>query len=169
MPIRLTIRPLWVTELPIRLQKPRDSVKAYEVGYCKPPVNTRFKKGQSGNPGGKPGPKCAKEKLFAQLLEAGLDQHPPAPANTTPSSIFDFAAKTILLGVTRGEPDAIELIFQIIDECRPRPKRRHRRSHLEPAIARRGESDTTPLSQGKSRAIANLRCGIRRASPCAHR
>jgi hypothetical protein len=26
----------------------------YEVGYKKPPVATRFKKGQSGNPGGKP-------------------------------------------------------------------------------------------------------------------
>jgi hypothetical protein len=26
----------------------------YEVGYGKPPVATRYKKGQSGNPGGKP-------------------------------------------------------------------------------------------------------------------
>ena len=26
----------------------------YEVGYCKPPRNTRFKKGQSGNPKGRP-------------------------------------------------------------------------------------------------------------------
>jgi hypothetical protein len=25
----------------------------YEVGYKKPPVSTRFKKGKSGNPGGK--------------------------------------------------------------------------------------------------------------------
>lgn len=128
--------------------------KPYAVGYCKPPVNTRFKKGQSGNPGGKPGPERAKEKLFAQLLEAGLDQHPLALANTSPSSIFDFAAKRILLRVTRGEPDAIELIFQLIDECRPRPKRRHRRSHLELAIARSGESDTSPLSEGKSGIMA---------------
>ena len=26
----------------------------YEVGYGKPPVNTRFRKGQSGHPGGRP-------------------------------------------------------------------------------------------------------------------
>ncbi|MFM2257093.1 MAG: hypothetical protein RIQ28_940, partial [Pseudomonadota bacterium] len=29
-------------------KKPGD----YEVGYCKPPVATRFKPGQSGNPAG---------------------------------------------------------------------------------------------------------------------
>ena len=28
--------------------------RAYEVGYGKPPVNSRFKQGQSGNPGGRP-------------------------------------------------------------------------------------------------------------------
>jgi Family of unknown function (DUF5681) len=26
----------------------------YTVGYCKPPVHSRFRKGQSGNPGGRP-------------------------------------------------------------------------------------------------------------------
>src|SRR6185437_7877616 len=30
------------------------SKKTYEVGYKKPPVATRFKKGQSPNPGGRP-------------------------------------------------------------------------------------------------------------------
>ena len=30
-------------------EKKRD----YEVGHCKPPVGTRFKKGQFGNPGGR--------------------------------------------------------------------------------------------------------------------
>lgn len=40
----------------------------YEVGYGKPPVNTRFKKGQSGNPfGGKPG-RQTKRQLFDKLL-----------------------------------------------------------------------------------------------------
>ena len=35
----------------------------YEVGYCKPPTTTRFQKGNSGNPRGRP--KEAKDKLPA--------------------------------------------------------------------------------------------------------
>ena len=36
---------------------------AYEVGYCKPPVATRFKKGQSGNPGGRPKKEPSRRRL----------------------------------------------------------------------------------------------------------
>ena len=38
--------------------------KDYEVGYRKPPVETRFKKGQSGNPAGRP-------RTIAQELDPG--------------------------------------------------------------------------------------------------
>jgi hypothetical protein len=38
--------------------------KDYEVGYKKPPVETQFKKGQSGNPKGRP-------KKVAQQLDPG--------------------------------------------------------------------------------------------------
>jgi len=30
-----------------------DSESGYKVGPCRPPLHTRFKKGQSGNPGGR--------------------------------------------------------------------------------------------------------------------
>ena len=33
---------------------PRDNKRDYQVGYGKPPCHTRFKKGQSGNPRGRP-------------------------------------------------------------------------------------------------------------------
>ena len=41
----------------------------YEVGYRKPPVATRFKKGQSGNPGGK-SKKIAPELNPGKILQS---------------------------------------------------------------------------------------------------
>lgn len=41
----------------------------YEVGYGKPPVHTRFKKGQSGNPSGARRPRQSPGQLFDQLLQ----------------------------------------------------------------------------------------------------
>ncbi|MBR0797632.1 hypothetical protein JQ615_19795 [Bradyrhizobium jicamae] len=42
----------------------RSNERKYEVGYRKPPVTTRFKKGQSGNPSGR-------SKKVAQDLQPG--------------------------------------------------------------------------------------------------
>lgn len=47
-------------------KRPRD----YEVGYGKPPRHTRFQKGQSGNPRGRPGG----SKNLATLLSEALDE-----------------------------------------------------------------------------------------------
>lgn len=42
----------------------------YEAGYKKPPTHTRFKKGQSGNPNGRPkGTKNLKTELMEELQE----------------------------------------------------------------------------------------------------
>ena len=46
------------------------SEKEYEVGYGKPPKHTRFRKGQSGNPRGRPkGARGLKTDLRAELSE----------------------------------------------------------------------------------------------------
>ena len=46
---------------------PRDTDGDYEVGYGKPPRHTRFVKGQSGNPRGRP---CGAKNLSTLLDEA---------------------------------------------------------------------------------------------------
>lgn len=47
---------------------PRSKSASYEVGYGKPPPNTRFRKGQSGNPGGRPR-RTANESVRALALQ----------------------------------------------------------------------------------------------------
>jgi hypothetical protein len=51
-----------------------DKKRDYQVGYGKPPKDTRFKKGQSGNPRGRaPGAKNLKTLLIDTLNEPVVD------------------------------------------------------------------------------------------------
>ena len=36
------------------MSRPKNSSQTYKIGYGRPPVHTRFKRGQSGNPSGRP-------------------------------------------------------------------------------------------------------------------
>jgi hypothetical protein len=47
-----------------------DSGNDYEVGYGRPPVATRFRKGSSGNPGGRP----KGSRNIASILKCELDR-----------------------------------------------------------------------------------------------
>jgi Family of unknown function (DUF5681) len=49
---------------------PRDGEGEYRVGYGKPPLETRFKRGQSGNPKGRP----RGAKNLASLLNEALNE-----------------------------------------------------------------------------------------------
>jgi len=49
---------------------PDDDESGYQVGYKKPPLHTRFRKGQSGNPRGRP----RGAKNFSTLLTEALNE-----------------------------------------------------------------------------------------------
>ena len=58
------------TEAEARPPTTDDDARDYKVGYKKPPLHTRFKKGQSGNPRGRP----RGAKNFSSVLNDALNQ-----------------------------------------------------------------------------------------------
>ena len=104
---------------------PREQRGDYEVGYGKPPRHTRFAKGQSGNPRGRP----RGAKNFTTLLEEALNEPVTVTENggrrkvskrqaiitqlVNRSATADFRAIKILLDIMRDierqtEPTAPE-------------------------------------------------------------
>lgn len=90
----------------------------YRVGYAKPPRATRFKKGHSGNPTGRP-----KKKTTAfTLIESMLSQK---AAVLVGSKMRQMSTIEIVLAKLRekamkGDPNAMRLIIQLDEKCRPK-------------------------------------------------
>jgi hypothetical protein len=51
---------------------PPEMTRDYEVGYGKPPVHTRFQRGKSGNPKGRPRGKKNMSTLLSSALNASI-------------------------------------------------------------------------------------------------
>jgi Family of unknown function (DUF5681) len=92
---------------------PRDIVRDYAVGYGKPPLHTRFRKGQSGNPRGRPpGAKNLKtlvsEALNQRVIVTENGRHRKVTKReaivtqlVNRSATADFRAIKILLDILR--------------------------------------------------------------------
>jgi len=83
----------------------------YEVGYGKPPKNTRFKSGESGNPAGRPRgalsvgtivQKYSAEKL--DVLENGRPRR---------MSKLEIVIKTLLAKAAKGDVRATEVLIKL--------------------------------------------------------
>src|SRR5260370_30063947 len=76
---------------------PSDGTRDYEVGYGRPPVGGRFKKGNNANPRGRP----RKSKDLAGMLKRALD---------TPVVVVED-------GVRRRRTKREIVIAQLVDKC----------------------------------------------------
>ena len=112
---------------------PPNDKRDYEVGYRKPPRSTRFKKGQSGNPRGRP----SGSKNLSTLLSEALNEPVIVTENgrrrkvskreaiikqlVNRSAKGDWRAAKILLDILqdlerRAEPESAEDAFGAADE-----------------------------------------------------
>lgn len=83
----------------------------YEVGYAKPPKATRFRKGQSGNPGGRP--KGARG--FAASIKRELESKVTVRegSNAVQISKAQAMAKRLSEKALKGDMQALKILLQI--------------------------------------------------------
>ena len=84
----------------------------YEVGYRKPPKNSRFKKGQSGNPKGR---KKAEPKSFMDALraEGGTMVTVNIEGKAVRLSKDELAVKSMYQKIFKGDPATMRLITNL--------------------------------------------------------
>jgi len=91
-----------------KIKTPKD----YDVGFKKPPKQTRFARGQSGNPHGRPKGK----RNWATVLHSILEQKVRVMENGHTKEVTKLEAATTQLAnkAASGDADAIRLLLQII-------------------------------------------------------
>jgi hypothetical protein len=90
----------------------QSSNPSYEVGYGKPPVHTRFRKGQSGNPNGR----AKGSRNFATIFSEALMKPVVITENGQRKKISKFAAAMTQLAndAARGDKKSIQLAFAML-------------------------------------------------------
>jgi Family of unknown function (DUF5681) len=97
---------------------PHDNERDYEVGYGKPPRETRFKRGQSGNPRGRP----PGAKNLSTLLNEALNELVVVTENGGRKRISKRRAafKQLVNDAAKGEWRALKLLVDILQDIERR-------------------------------------------------
>jgi hypothetical protein len=86
----------------------------YSIGYCRPPVSTRFKPGQSGNPNGRP----KGRKNLVALLKDALDKRIPIREGDTVRKVS--TAEAIILALMskalKGDSKACAMLIGLTQQ-----------------------------------------------------
>jgi hypothetical protein len=87
----------------------------YHVGYGRPPVHSRFQKGQSGNPGGRPGPEKHLKQHFDVALSDALNADEEALRQAKPGTVLESFARRLALRALEGRPSAERQVLSILE------------------------------------------------------
>jgi hypothetical protein len=88
----------------------------YTVGRGKPPVDSQFKKGQSGNPGGKPRAARTIQNRWRVSLEAALMMPYPELEGAKPRTAQDEVVRSIVRSAVRGKHQATKTIMELTEK-----------------------------------------------------
>ncbi len=92
----------------------KDASSPDEVGYKKPPKNTQFPPGETGNPKGRP--KKVKEKSFLDDAAAELEAKVLITENGIKTKVTktEFVAKNLVNRALKKDPKALALIIKLL-------------------------------------------------------
>ncbi|MGE0257325.1 MAG: DUF5681 domain-containing protein [Alphaproteobacteria bacterium] len=88
---------------------PRSAAAGYAVGYGKPPPHTRFRKGVSGNPRGRPRRKTDLASLLAEALDRRNASKKRQPRTQREAIIAALVEKS-----ADGDLRAVKLLFDLM-------------------------------------------------------
>ncbi|WAT19277.1 DUF5681 domain-containing protein [Aurantiacibacter sp. MUD11] len=93
--------------------------RSYEVGYGKPPVETRFKKGQSGNPAGRP----RHRPLLETMAREALYRKVPVKigGKTRNLTVIEAAYQKLTVELLTGSPEKVIPILKYLEPIFQRP------------------------------------------------
>jgi hypothetical protein len=95
------------------------SNKDYAVGKGRPPVHSRFKKGQSGNPSGKPGPKKAMRAQLRDALRDALESDTVELRMSEPPNAIGEVVKSLVIAAMQGEKSSTRLLLSLVEKSEP--------------------------------------------------
>ena len=131
--------------------QPTDGTGEYEVGYKKPPKNTRFKAGQSGNPKGRPKGSKNLKTLVAEELNDTVDIREGGRRKVVRKR--DVIVKQLVKKGMEGEDRSIETLLKLDDAYEQDVK-------AEQAVAESTERAGS-LSRTESDILAEFEAGVR--------
>lgn len=99
-----------------------ENARSYDVGFRKPPVHTRFKKGQSGNPNGRPKGAQQPRSLNASIA-AELDEPTTIIENGKRSVVTNREAilqRLVQRAAIDGDARALKILLKYLDAAEPK-------------------------------------------------
>ncbi len=112
-----------LSNLPARTDEDQSANSSYDVGFKKPPVHTRFQKGQSGNRKGRPKGALNKPKDMTSLLltdlileEAYRDININDGEKSLTVPIVKAALRSLALNAAKGKHHSQQLFLKLVGE-----------------------------------------------------